>query len=91
MVNWATYNTIVLILLTGAVEKGALVKRGMKIVDAVLSLSLEAEVELCHDAIPLHQFVQDNHQVTKIKRKTIRKKTSRTNSLEAFDKEFPTT
>ncbi len=92
MVNQATYSTIVPILLTGTVEKGILVKREKKTADAVLSPSPEAEVELCHDALPLHQPVQDIHQKdTKIKGRKLRKKTTRTNSLEAFDKEFPTT
>ncbi len=92
MANQVTYSTIALIFLTGAAEKGVLVKRGMRIVDTVPSLSPEAEVELRHNALPLHQLVQDIHRkVTKIKRKKIRKKRIRTNSLEAFDEEFPIT
>ncbi len=93
MENQVTYSTIVLILLTGAAEKGVLVKREVEIVDKVPSPNLEAEAELRHDALPHHQLILDIHRkATKTKRRKLRKKTpTRTNSPESLDKEFPIT
>ncbi len=92
MANQVIYSTIVLILLTEAAEKEALVKREMKTADAVLNLSPEAEAELRHDELPHHQLAQDIRQrVTKIKKRKIRKTPTKTSSPEALDKEFPIT